>query len=73
MIVDKCLGHAKPIIKTKGTECFLLLFEVSENFEDSIDTLKELIKHKNVKVQTSGINALTQLVLWYSPKKIKIT
>jgi hypothetical protein len=58
MLVEKCLGHAKPVIKQKGTECLLLLFEASENFEESIDCFLDLIKHKNVKVQQSGIIAL---------------
>jgi len=39
MLVEKGLGHAKPIIKSKSTECMLLMFEVSENIEDSVETL----------------------------------
>lgn len=50
LLVEKCLGHAKPVIKELGTECMLLLFEVSENFEISVDTLQGLCKHKNIKV-----------------------
>jgi hypothetical protein len=50
LLVEKCLGHAKPVIKEKATECMLLLFEVSENFEASVETLLALTKHKNIKV-----------------------
>ena len=39
MLVEKCLGHAKPVIKNKAIECMLLMFEVSESFEDSVETL----------------------------------
>ena len=44
------LTHAKPNIKAKSLECFLLLFEASEVFDDAIDTMKVLLAHKNVKV-----------------------
>lgn len=50
MLVEKCMGHAKPIIKDKSLECFLMLYEVTENVVDSIDTLIALVKHKNIKV-----------------------
>lgn len=42
--------HAKPNIKAKSLESFLLLFEASENFDDSVETLQGLLAHKNVKV-----------------------
>ena len=42
--------HAKPGIKAKSKECLLLLFECTENFNDSVETLQGLLKHKNVKV-----------------------
>lgn len=29
-LIEKCMGHAKPNIKNKSTECFNLLFEVTE-------------------------------------------
>jgi len=32
-IVEKCLGHSKPAIKTKSLDCLLLMFEISENFD----------------------------------------
>jgi len=44
------VGHAKANIKTKSLECFNLLFEVSEAFEESIDTIAESLSSKNIKV-----------------------
>ena len=45
------MSASKPTIKTKSLEGLLMLFEVSENFEDeSIDTIEGLLKNKNVKV-----------------------
>ena len=41
-MVEKCLGHAKVTIKTKATECMLLLFVSSENFGEEI--IDELLK-----------------------------
>jgi hypothetical protein len=38
-IVEKCITHMKPVVKEKSTECLLLIFEVSENFENSAETL----------------------------------
>ena len=49
-LVEKCIGHAKPTIKHKGLECFNLLFEVTENFEESIETMVEVLQAKNIKV-----------------------
>ena len=40
-MIDKCLGAAKPSLKTKSMECMMLLFEVSENFgEETMDALQ---------------------------------
>jgi len=50
MLVEKCLGHAKPVIKDKSKECLRVIFEVSENFEDCVETLQGLASHKNIKV-----------------------
>lgn len=66
------MGHAKPNIKSKSKECFLLMFEVSENFDDSIETINAVISHKNIKVLTSGIVALAALVECFGVKKVKI-
>jgi hypothetical protein len=35
MLVEKCMGHMKPVIKNKSSESLLLLFEVYESFADS--------------------------------------
>lgn len=35
MLVEKCMGHMKPVIKNKSFESLLLLFEVYESFADS--------------------------------------
>ena len=50
IVVEKCMGHAKPLIKNKAGECLLLLFEVSEEFSESTDTINGLLKNKNVKI-----------------------
>ena len=57
IIIEKMLlTHAKPGIKAKSLECLLLLFEVTQNFDDSIDALQTLLKHKNVKVSFLFLN-----------------
>lgn len=44
-LVEKCIGNPKT--KLKGIECFNLLFEVTENFDDiSSETLIELLNSK---------------------------
>lgn len=50
VLIEKCIGHAKASIKTKSTECFNLLFEVTESFDDSLETLSEMLSSKNAKV-----------------------
>ena len=73
IIIEKMLlTHAKPGIKAKSLESLLLLFEVTQNFDDSEDTLQTLLKHKNVKVLSNAVLALAQLVENYGVKKIKI-
>ena len=52
----------KPVIKTKGLDCLALIFEVSENFDISIDTFLEFLKNKNVKIATSGTVAIAHMV-----------
>jgi hypothetical protein len=44
------VGHAKVTIKTKSLECFNLLFEVTEAFDDSIESMTESLTSKNAKV-----------------------
>ena len=44
------MGHAKVAIKTKGLECFNLLFEVTEAFEESMEAMTESLQSKNAKV-----------------------
>ena len=50
-MIDKCLGAAKPSIKTKAMECMLLYFEVSENFgEETLDAFQAILKSNKPKV-----------------------
>ena len=68
-MVDKCLGAAKPSIKTKAMECMLLFFEVSENFgEETLDAFQAVLKSNKpkVRVQVSlTLNYSTSLLLIY--------
>ena len=51
-MMDKCLGAAKPSLKTKSMEIMLLFFEVSENFGDeTLDALQAQIKSNKPKVR----------------------
>ena len=48
-LVEKCIGNPKT--KLKGIECFNLLFEVTENFDEpSSETIIELLNSKTLKV-----------------------
>ena len=50
-MIEKCLGAAKPNLKLKSQECMLLLFEVSENFEEeTMDALLGFCKSSKQKV-----------------------
>jgi hypothetical protein len=50
-MVEKCLNHTKPVIKTKSFECIMVMFEVTENFEtETMDAIDELCKSKIAKV-----------------------
>ena len=50
VITDKCLGHAKPTIKTKANECIFLMFDCTEAFTEASETLVGLAANKNIKV-----------------------
>mmetsp|Transcript_34357 Transcript_34357/g.52644 ORF Transcript_34357/g.52644 Transcript_34357/m.52644 type:complete len:112 (-) Transcript_34357:6245-6580(-) len=72
MLIEKCLGHMKPQIKGKATECLMLTYEASETFDESFETLLAYSKHKNVKVMTSGTQAVALLVENFGPKRFDI-
>lgn len=55
-LTEKCLCHVKQSIKTKSLECFALLFEVSEAFDEALEVMTELLATKNQKVVPSFIN-----------------
>jgi hypothetical protein len=63
ILVEKCIGHAKIPVVMKSIEPLLLIFEVGENFEESTETLTELLKHKNVKVSITNNQYYKQLKL----------
>lgn len=65
VLIDKCIGHAKAVIKTKSLECFNLLFEVSEAFDDSIDAISESLNSKNVKVSFIKITQYASFIFIY--------
>ena len=50
IITDKCLGHAKPTIKSKANECIMLMFDCTEAFTEAQDALLGLAGNKNIKV-----------------------
>ena len=51
-LIEKCIGHAKPTIKQKGLECFNTLFEVTESFDESVETITECLNSKTIKVSS---------------------
>ena len=56
VLIEKCVGHAKPTIKHKALECFNLMFEVTETFEESVETMTECLNSKNQKVIALIVN-----------------
>ena len=62
VLIEKGLTNAKKPIKEKALENILLMFEVSETFdEDAITALQDMCKHKNVKVKFLISRILTTL------------
>jgi hypothetical protein len=53
ILIEKCVGHMKPSIKTKSLECFAFLFEVTEQFEESTEAIMESLNSKVQKVLLS--------------------
>lgn len=51
-LIEKGVGHAKAAIKNKSLECFNLIFEVTEAFEDSMEAMTESLASKNAKVNS---------------------
>ena len=49
--MDKGIGAAKPNVKAKSLECALLIFEVSEQFdEETMEIIEKLCKSDKLKV-----------------------
>jgi hypothetical protein len=46
ILIEKCIGHMKPNIKTKSLECFAFLFEVTEMFDESVEPITESLNSK---------------------------
>jgi hypothetical protein len=70
-LIEKCISHAKATIKQKGTDCFLLLFEVSEVFDEpTFDTVLEMIKSKNAKISLTAIQTFITWFSAYGPKRV---
>jgi len=62
VLIEKGLTNAKKPIKEKALENILLLFEVSETFdEDALAALQDMCKHKNIKVKQIINRVLTTL------------
>lgn len=52
VMIEKCLVHAKPMIKQKSLDCVLTMFEVSENFgQDTMEVIEEMCKSKKLPVR----------------------
>jgi len=45
-LIEKCIGHMKPSVRAKGLDSFNMLFEVTESFEESEETIIEGMKNK---------------------------
>ena len=55
-MIEKCLGQTKASLKAKSLECMMLIFEVSENFEDeTTDVIVELMKKPKPKVSNQTL------------------
>lgn len=55
-LIEKCLTHTKPTVRQKSSDCFISLFEVTENFDETTnDAILEMIKHKNSKISLTAI------------------
>ena len=70
VLIEKCLVHAKPVIKQKSLDCVLTMFEISESFQDdSISVLEEILKSKKLPVrifptlnQSIGLNCVDLII-----------
>jgi hypothetical protein len=63
ILLEKCITAAKAQIKSKSTECFLVLAEVENTHSLLKETLKEYLSLKTApKVSAGAISILTQLV-----------
>ncbi len=55
-LIEKCICHVKASIKQKSTDCLLMLFEVSETFDETaFDAFIEMFKNKNQKVSQTAL------------------
>jgi len=62
VLIEKTMAQTKQEVDVKALECIILIFEVSGEFEMSVETLQEMIQHKNVKVVANATTALASIV-----------
>lgn len=73
-IIEKGLfNHNKSGIKDRAIEAHLSIFEMSNDFDESIQTLRTHLTHKNVKIVANANLALAHLVSNYGAQRVKIS
>lgn len=55
-LIEKYISQTKASVKQKAIDCMLLLFEVTEVFDEATsDAMLEMLKHKNTKVSLTAL------------------
>jgi hypothetical protein len=70
VVVEKVLGGGKPQMMAISKELFCLLFEKSCELSEVYEMLNGCVKNKNAKIVCAGIQAITDLLINYGPKKL---
>ena len=60
-----------PTIKVAGTVCFIMMFKATDSFDGSMETMKKLLAHEDMKVRSNAVLALAALVDKFGPEKVK--
>ena len=68
--MEKGLTNGKALIRKKAEHCLLTLFQISEDFQASVEVLNGLANNKNKKVAACGIQAIAILLDNFGLRKV---
>lgn len=70
MLIEKCITGGKPQVLAASKDLVILIFERCYDASEFYEGLNACVRNKNAKVGVAGIQAITEMLINYGPKKL---